>query len=98
MIKDYSMSYTIQNHHIITSVSSPYYNFVPQCFKTWVVHDGKDSTQEVLTKQFRRACGLFAGEIIQLARLNRTLTETEKEKFRTSLDALLELHVLLKRK
>lgn len=79
-------SYRIRRGYTVTDMSS---------FHAYVLCDGENS-QRILEKQFQHACGLFAGEIMQLARTDRALTMEKQENFTSALDGLLQLHTTLK--
>ena len=79
-------SYRIRRRHTVTD--APF-------FHTRVLHDG-ENPQQILEKQFQHACGLFAGEIIQLTRTDRALTMEKQENFTSALDGLLQLHTTLR--
>ena len=79
-------SYRIRRGHTVTDMPS---------FHTRVLYDG-ENLQQILEKQFQRACELLAGEIIELTRNDRALTVEEQENLTSALDGLLQLHTTLR--
>jgi len=90
--------YVIQNQDFISLIPSPYYNNSRPIQHLFVVRDTEDYKKEVLKRQFQNACELFAHQVQELETLQEPLTTKGQHALRTSLETLLELHTLLKKK
>jgi len=92
------MQYVIKSNNIISAVLSPHYNYECHFWPALVVRDAENYKTKVLEKQFQHACTLFGDNLARLARLDRALSKKEKMLLATSLNGLLDLHTLLKKK
>lgn len=92
------MEYVIKDSGAVTAIPSPYYNGFRTARHLFVVRDAEDYKKEVLERQFQSACELFAHKIQRLNTLEEPLTEKGQHTLHASLETLLELHTLLKKK
>lgn len=92
------MLYKIQNNYKIVSVPSPYYQNKQYATQVQLIYDAEKDKKEMLKMEFEHACALFGKNLTRLAQLNRVLSKKEKTLLAISLNNLLELHTLLKKK
>jgi len=98
VLKDTQIPYSIQDEYFITPLPSPFYGECRNIPGVGILHDAPDYKKRDLQEGLAHACELFTRQIRALEKLDRQLTEREKDKLASTFHTLLDLHTVINRR